>query len=125
MFPAFADQEFFLFIVLAPIEEVVVALEGVMAHDRVVAVVKRLVPLNFAVAEVLGEPTGVLLLDLPRHLDLEVIEPSQLLQLLPALLFLFLLLGQQLLVQLLSLPPLLVLLAEPPLLDLLDGVVLF
>ena len=96
-----------------------------MAHNRVVAVVKRLFPLDFAVAEVLGESTGVLLLFLPWYLDLEVTEPSQLLQFFLALLFFFLLLCQQLLVQLLSLPPLLVLLAEPPLLDLLDGVVLF
>ena len=124
-FPAFADQEVFLLIVLAPIEEVVVALENVVAYDWVIAVVKRLVPLNFAVAEVLGESTGVLLLDLPRHFDLEVTESSQLLKLLLALLFLLLLLGQQLLVQLLGLPLLLGFLAEPPLLDLLGGVVLF
>ena len=78
-FPAFGDQVGFLFIVLAPIEEVVEALEDVVAHNRIVAVVECFIPLDVAAAEVFGESTGVLLLDLPRHLDLEVTEPGQLL----------------------------------------------
>ena len=97
-FPAVSDEVGFLFIVLAPVEEVVVALEDVVAHDRVVAIFKRLIPLDIVVAKVLGKSTGVLLLVLPRHLYLEVLEPSQLLQLLLALLLCLLLLGQQLLV---------------------------
>ena len=124
--PAASDELSFLLIVLTPVEEVVVALEDVVALERVVAVVERLFPLGIVVAEVLGEVSGVLFLVLPRYLDLETAtEPGQLLQLLLGLLLRLLLLRQSLLVELHILPPLLVLLAEPPLLDLLGGVVLF
>ena len=92
MVPAVSDELGFLFIVLAPVKEVSEALEDVVAHKWVVTVVERLLPLDFAAAEVLGESTGILLLVFPRHLDLEVTEPSQLLELLLALLLRLLLL---------------------------------
>ena len=77
--PAVSDELGFLLIVLAPVEKVVEALEDVVAFERVVAVVKRLVPLGIVVAEAPGEVTGVLLLVFPWNLDLvTVLEPGQL-----------------------------------------------
>ena len=70
----------FLLIVLAPVEEVVEAFEDIVALERVVAVVKSLLPLGVVVAEAPGEVTGVLLLVFPWHLDfVTVLEPGQLL----------------------------------------------
>ena len=75
--PAVSNELSFLLIVLAPVEEVVEAFEDIVALERVVAVVKRLVPLGIIVAEAPGEVTGVLLLVFPWHLDLvPALEPG-------------------------------------------------
>ena len=77
--PAVSNELDFLLIVLAPVKEVVEALEDIVALERVVALVKRLVPLGIVVAEAPGEVTGVLLLVFPWNLDLvTVLEPGQL-----------------------------------------------
>ena len=74
-----SDEHSFLLIILAPVEEVVEALEDIVALERVVAVVERLIPLGIVVAEAPGEVTGVLLLVFPWNFDLvTVLEPGQL-----------------------------------------------
>ena len=69
MIPAVSDVLILPVLVLTPVEEIVEALQDVVAHKRVIAVVKCLLPLIILSAEILREITDIQHLIFPWNLD--------------------------------------------------------